>query len=142
VVLDAMNEAQLDCTLLAGRYTLLGQKADTLLEKAHDQGMSIVIGGVFNSGILAAGNAGNRKFNYQDVPENIACKVDSLAGVCETFDVPLAAAAIQFPFRHKAVTSVLIGVKRPDRVVQNVGWFEMSVPDELWQTLQDKGLIS
>lgn len=142
VVLDAMGEARLDCTLLAGRHTLLEQNADTLLEKAHRDGMSIVIGGVFNSGILAAGNAGNRKFNYKDVPEAVAAKVDALAKVCDEFDVPLAAAAIQFPFQHEAVTSVLIGAKHPDRVRQNVEWFERPLPDELWQALRSKGLVS
>ncbi len=142
VVLDAMNEARLDCTLLAGRHTLLEQNADDLLEKARAAEMAIVIGGVFNSGILAAGNTGNRKFNYQDVPEAVARKVDELAAVCGKFDVPLAAAAVQFPFRHPAVTSVLIGAKHPDRVRQNVGWFEQSLPDELWLALEGSGLIS
>ncbi|WP_181763191.1 aldo/keto reductase [Mesorhizobium sp. B2-4-13] len=142
VVLDAMNEARLDCTLLAGRHTLLEQNADALLAKALDEGMAIVIGGVFNSGILAAGNSGNRKFNYQDVPQEVARKVDELAAACAAFDVPLAAAAIQFPFRHPAVTSVLIGAKHPDRVRQNVGWFEQALPNELWQALEGRGLIS
>ncbi|MGO4832301.1 aldo/keto reductase, partial [Rhizobiaceae sp. 2RAB30] len=142
VVLDAMKEVRLDCTLLAGRHTLLEQNADPLLTRALAEGMSVVIGGVFNSGILAAGNAGNRKFNYQDVPEGIAHKVDDLAAVCRKFDVPLAAAAIQFPFRHPAVTSVLIGVKHPGRVHQNIAWFEHRLPDELWLALQGRGLIS
>lgn len=142
VVLDAMNEVRLDCTLLAGRHTLLEQNADTLLDRALAEGMSVVIGGVFNSGILAAANSGNRKFNYQDVPPEVARKVDELAAVCATFNVPLAAAAIQFPFRHPAVTSVLIGAKHPDRVRQNVSWFEQALPDELWRVLQTKGLIS
>ncbi|TPM36237.1 aldo/keto reductase [Mesorhizobium sp. B2-3-4] len=141
VVLDAMSEARLDCTLLAGRHTLLEQNADTLLEKAAAVGMSIVIGGVFNSGILAAGNTGNRKFNYQDVPETVARKVDELSAVCDEFGVPLAAAAIQFPFRHRAVTSVLIGAKHPDRVRQNVEWFERPLPEELWRALEASGLV-
>lgn len=141
VVLDAMNEARLDCTLLAGRHTLLEQNANSLLDKAHANGMSIVVGGVFNSGILAAGRSGNRKFNYQDAPEEIARKADRLAAACEAFGVPLAAAAIQFPFRHKAVTSVLIGAKHPDHVSQNVEWFEMSLPDALWDALRSDGLI-
>lgn len=142
VVLDAMNETQLDCTLLAGRHTLLEQNAGAMLEKAAASGNAIVIGGVFNSGILAAANSGNRKFNYQDVPDAIAQKVEALAAACADFDVPLAAAAIQFPLRHRAVTSVLIGAKHPDRVRQNVGWFEMPLPDELWPALESRGLVS
>lgn len=140
VVVDAMNEADLDCTLLAGRHTLLEQNANLLLEKAAAARMAIVIGGVFNSGILAAGSTGNRKFNYRDAPEEVARKVDRLSAACAKFDVPLAAAAVQFPFRHRAVTSVLIGAKHPDRVRQNVGWFEKSLPDELWTALERDGL--
>lgn len=141
VVLDAMNEADLDCTLLAGRHTLLEQSADALLERALAERMSIIVGGVFNSGILAAGTTGNRKFDYQDAPEAVMRKVDRLASTCAAFNVPLAAAAIQFPFRHRAVTSVLIGAKHPDRVRQNVGWFEMQLPGELWDALQRDGVV-
>jgi D-threo-aldose 1-dehydrogenase len=142
VVLDALNETDLDCTLLAGRHTLLEQNAGRLLNLAGQRGMAVVIGGVFNSGILAAGTTGNRKFNYKDVPEGVARKVDLLASACSEFDVPLAAASIQFPFRHPAVTSVLIGAKHPDRVRQNVGWFEMDLPDELWHVLESRELVS
>ncbi|KKC33978.1 pyridoxal 4-dehydrogenase, partial [Devosia psychrophila] len=141
VVIDALKEVDLDCTLLAGRQTLLEQNASQLLDQASQRGMAVVIGGVFNSGILAAGTVGNRKFNYKDVPEDVARKVDLLAMVCSEFDVPLAAAAIQFPFRHPAVTSVLIGAKHPDRVRQNVEWFEQDLPDQLWQALADKELV-
>lgn len=141
VVLEAMNEADIDCTLLAGRHTLLEQKATSLLDKALAAGMSIVIGGVFNSGILAAGNSGNRKFDYQDVPQDIARRADQLTAACAAFGVPVASAAVQFPFRHAAVTSVLIGAKHPDRIRQSVGWFEMPLPAELWDALQEQGLI-
>ncbi|WP_372424492.1 aldo/keto reductase [Salinarimonas chemoclinalis] len=142
VVLDAMNEADLDATLLAGRHTLLEQSADVLLEKARAARMAIVVGGVFNSGILAAGAGGLRKFNYQDAPEEVVRKVERLAEVCAGFDVPLAAAAIQFPFRHPAITSVLIGARHPDRVRQNVEWFETPLPDALWDALARDGLIA
>ncbi len=140
VVMAAMDEAELDCTLLAGRHTLLDQSADALLERAARENMAIVIGGVFNSGILASAAGGNLKFDYQDAPEAIVRKVGELRAVCDEFDVPLAAAAIQYPFRHEAVTSVLIGAKHPDRVKQNVDWFEMALPEELWQTLAAHGL--
>lgn len=141
VVLEAMDEVQLDCTLLAGRHTLLEQNANALMQRAVSDGMSIMIGGVFNSGILAARHGGRSKFDYQDAPESVIRKVEELEKVCLSFDVPLAAAAIQFPCRHEAVTSVLIGAKHPDRVRQNVGWFEQPIPDELWQALAEKELV-
>jgi len=142
IVLDAMNEATLDCTLLAGRHTLLEQQALPLLEKAREAGMGIMIGGVFNSGILAAGPTGHRKFNYQDVPEDIARRVEALSAACDRFGVPLAAAAIQYPLRNPAVTTVLIGPRDAEQVRQNVAWFEQDVPAELWEALQRDGLIA
>lgn len=142
IVLDAMNEAALDCTLLAGRHTLLEQQALPLLEKASQIGMGIMIGGVFNSGILAGGPTGHRKFNYQDVPEDIARRVEALSSTCERFGVPLAAAAIQYPLRNPAVTAVLIGPRDAEQVRQNVAWFEQDVPAELWEALQRDGLIA
>ncbi|WP_313192608.1 aldo/keto reductase [Shinella zoogloeoides] len=142
VVLDAMNETALDCTLLAGRHTLLEQNALDLLEKARKAGMGIMIGGVFNSGILAAGPGGHRKFNYQDVPEAVARRVDALTAACEHFGVPLSAAAIQYPLRHPAVTAVLIGPRDAGQVRQNVEWFEQDLPAELWQTLEREGLAA
>lgn len=142
IVLDALNEARLDCTLLAGRHTLLEQQALPLLEKARQAGMGIMIGGVFNSGILAAGPTGHRKFNYQDVPEDIAKRVEALSSACERFGVPLAAAAIQYPLRNPAVTAVLIGPRDAEQVRQNVAWFEQDVPAELWEALERDGLIA
>jgi D-threo-aldose 1-dehydrogenase len=142
IVLDAMNETALDCTLLAGRHTLLEQNALALLDKAEAAGMGIMIGGVFNSGILAGGPGGHRKFNYQDVPEAVGKRVDALSAVCARFDVPLSAAAIQYPLRHRAVTTVLIGPRDAEQVRQNVGWFEQDVPAELWETLRREGLIA
>ncbi|PZO80253.1 MAG: pyridoxal 4-dehydrogenase [Mesorhizobium amorphae] len=135
VLTEAMEEADLDCSLLAGRHTLLEQNATDLLDRAKARNMAVVIGGVFNSGVLAAAGGGNRKFNYGDVPEAVARKVEHLRSVCDRFDVPLPAAAIQFPLRHPAVTSVLIGAKHPDRVRQNVAWFEQPLPEDLWPAL-------
>lgn len=142
IVPDAMNEAALDCTLLAGRHTLLEQNALTLLDKAQEVGMGIMIGGVFNSGILAGGPGGHRKFNYQDVPEAVGIRVKALSEICERFGVPLSAAAIQYPLRHPAVTTVLIGPRDAEQVRQNIGWFEQDVPGELWKALQHEGLVA
>jgi D-threo-aldose 1-dehydrogenase len=142
IVRDAMNEVALDCTLLAGRHTLLEQEALGLLDKAGQAGMGIIVGGVFNSGILAAGPSGHRKFNYQDVPEAVATRVDALAAACDRFGVPLSAAAIQYPLRHPAVTAVLIGPRDAEQVRQNVAWFEQELPAELWETLEREGLIA
>lgn len=142
IIRDALNEADLDCSMLAGRYTLLDQDAARdFLPLAQKRGMALVIAGVFNSGILASTTPGRRKFNYADAPQDIIARADRLRDVCEKFDVPLPAAAIQFPMRHPATTCVVIGAKTAKQVTTNVEWFEQAIPEDLWTTLEAEGLI-
>ncbi|WP_201404335.1 aldo/keto reductase [Kaistia sp. 32K] len=141
VIRDAMQEADLDVCLLAGRYTLLdGDAAETFLPLAKKHDVDLVIGGVFNSGILAS-TSGRKKFNYVDAPAEVLAKVEKLEAVCRRFDVPLPAAAIQYPLRHPAATVVVIGAKTAAQVKGNVEWFERDIPEELWTTLESEGLI-
>lgn len=138
VVHDSMQEIRLDCTLLAGRYTLLEQTSLTpLLEQCTLHGNAIVIGGPFNSGVLA----GNNKFNYADAPAHIVERVAALKQVCQAFDVPLPAAALQFPMAHPAVVSCIPGAHNLAQLQQNIDWFEQAIPPELWQALREGGLI-
>lgn len=138
VVYDSMQEIDLDCTLLAGRYTLLEQASlSPLLDACERAGNAIVIGGPFNSGILA----GNRKFNYMDAPAEIVRRVEQLEAVCREFSVPLPAAALQFPMAHPAVVSCIPGGRDVTQLRQNVAWFDMPIPAELWSTLKSRGLV-
>ncbi len=138
VVHDAMQEFDLDCAMLAGRYTLLEQKClTTLMDECHRNGTGVVIAGVFNSGILA----GNNKFNFNDAPAEIVERVRSLKSACDEFSVPLPAAAIQFPMAHPAVVSSVVGIRTDAQLRQNLEWLETAIPDTLWQALQDRGLI-
>lgn len=137
VVHDAMQEAQLDVVMLAGRYTLLEQASLPLLEACVGAGTGIVIAGPFNSGILV----GNGKFNYADAPPEIMRRVQALTTVCDAFGVPLPAAALQFPSAHPAVVSCVTGARDADQLRTNATWFESSIPAELWVALRDKGLI-
>ncbi|KTQ97503.1 pyridoxal 4-dehydrogenase [Aureimonas ureilytica] len=140
-ILDAMEETDLDVCLLAGRYTLLdGSATEALLPKAAARDVALVVGGVFNSGILASAS-GRKKFNYVDAPAEIVEKAEALRAACEPFGVPLPAAAIQFPMRHPATANVVIGAKSAAQVNQNVAWFEQPIPDALWLSLEEKGLI-
>ncbi|AMP02780.1 aldo/keto reductase [Collimonas pratensis] len=138
VVCDSMQEIDLDCTLLAGRYTLLEQASlSPLLDRCERSGNAIVIGGPFNSGVLV----GNRKFNYMDAPAEIVQRVEQLEAVCRDFSVPLPAAALQFPMAHPAVVSCIPGGRDVTQLRQNVAWFDMPIPAELWSTLKSRGLI-
>ncbi len=139
VAVDAMQEADLDVVLLAGRYTLLEQEAlSPLLDRCVRNDVRIVAGGVFNSGVLV----GNGKFNYADAPAEVVRKVARLADVCAGFGVPLAAAALQFPLAHPAVVSCVVGARSIEQLQKNIAWLETPLPPELWTALQRDGLIT
>ncbi|MPW22666.1 aldo/keto reductase [Paraburkholderia sp. CNPSo 3157] len=139
VAVDSIQEADLDLVLLAGRYTLLEQEALTpLLDRCVGTDTRVVAAGVFNSGVLA----GNGKFNYGDAPPDVAQKVARLAAVCARFDVPLAAAALQFPLAHPAVVSCVVGARSIDQLNRNIEWLETPIPDQLWHALQRDGLLA
>lgn len=138
VVYDSMQELDINCTLLAGRYTLLEQQSLTpFMEACVRQKNAIVIGGPFNSGVLV----GNGKFNYADAPDAIMQKVAKLKAVCDTFEVPLPAAALQFPMAHPAVVSCIPGGRDLAQLEQNKVWFEQDIPVALWQALKEQGLL-
>jgi D-threo-aldose 1-dehydrogenase len=133
VIKAAMEETDLDCCLLAGRYTLLDRDGAGLLDKAAARGVSIVAGGVFNSGVLAGGDA---KFNYVDAPPEIMARVARLQALCASHGVPLGAAAIQFPLRHPGVTSVVVGARTARTINTSADWFEVAIPEALWAELE------
>jgi D-threo-aldose 1-dehydrogenase len=126
----------LDCCMLAGRYSLLDRDAaETFLPLAEKRGVALALAGVYNSGILAAPAGGRRKFNYADADATIIAQVEALRAVCEAHGVPLAAAAIRFPLRHPAVTCVVIGAKTRAQLLQNIEWFGTELPESLWSDL-------
>ena len=141
-VLEMMADFDIDCALLAGRYTLLEQATlDDLLPACEARGVSILLGGAFNSGILARGVQGDLKFNYGAAPKEVIERVARLEAVCRAHDVPLAAAALQFPYAHPAVATVLTGARSVEELRENVASFERPIPVELWTALRDKGLL-
>ena len=138
IIVDAMQETALDCSLLAGRYTLLEQESlEPLLSRCEAAGHAIIAGGPFNSGILA----GSKKFNYADAPAEVVEKVARLTSVCEAFDVPVQAAALQFPLAHPAVVSCLAGARNASQLTQNIAWMDMPLPNAFWQALKTQGLL-
>src|SRR5690606_32403442 len=136
VIRDALEETDLDCCMLAGRYSLLDRDAgETFLPMAEKRGVSLVLAGVYNSGILAAPKGGRKKFNYADADPAIVAKVEALRGACDDYDVPLAAAAIRFPMRHSATACVVIGAKTAAQLAQNVDCFNTDLPEAIWADL-------
>lgn len=134
VIDAAMEEADLDCCLLAGRYTLLDRDGAELLDKTAKRGVAIIAGGVFNSGILAGGDA---KFNYVDAPAEVVQRVERLKVICASHGVPLGAAAIQFALRHPGVTSVVVGARTARTITTSADWFETPIPEALWPDLEN-----
>ncbi|RKP45043.1 aldo/keto reductase [Pararobbsia silviterrae] len=142
VVLDAMREFDIDCALLAGRYTLLEQASlDALLPECVKRDVSILLGGAFNSGILAQGTKGDLKFNYDAASDAIVARVRALEAVCDAYAVPLASAALQFPYAHPAIRCVMTGARSAREVHQNVEGFTRTIPDAFWHALKDEGLL-
>ena len=117
---DALGHADLDGFLLAGRYTLLDQSAlAELLPLCAARGAKLVIGGPYNSGILASGAVAGATYDYKPAPPEILARVAAIEAVARDFAVPLRAAALQFAFGHPAVASVIPGARNLKMVVIN-----------------------
>lgn len=131
-----------DCMLLAGRYSLLEQGAlDSFLPLAESRRISILLGGVFNSGILATGAVPGAKYNYQVAPPDILARVRVIENVCVEHRIPLAAAATQFPLAHPAIASVVLGAVTPGEVQRNLAGFTRSIPLQFWHDLRAAGVL-
>jgi D-threo-aldose 1-dehydrogenase len=140
--LEVMNHARLDVILLAGRYTLLEQAPlDDLFPRCTAAGTAIVVGGPFNSGILAAGSKSGATFNYEAAPKTVIDKVAAIEAVCDVHGVPLPAAALQFVLAHPLVASVIPGLDSPERVKQAVTLYNTKIPAALWAELKAKNLL-
>ena len=131
-----------DCMLLAGRYTLLEQGAlADFMPLAEKKNISVVIGGPYNSGILTGNVKPGAKYDYADAPVEILEKAKRIEAVCARHDVPLAAAAIQFPLAHPAVAAVIPGALNPGEVQANAALLRRPIPAALWQELRHEKLL-
>lgn len=129
VCLNVLRRAALDCILLAGRYSLLDRSAETeLLPLCREKKTSLVIGGVFNSGILATGPVAGAHFDYTPPSDDIKAKVTAMQRIAAQQGYPLAAAALQFPLHDPAVASVLIGTAKPSSLERNMAQLGIAVP--------------
>jgi D-threo-aldose 1-dehydrogenase len=138
---DFARTGQLDCVLLAGRYTLLDQSGlAELLPLCAGRGVSVIAGGVFNSGLLADPRPG-ATYDYLPAPAELLARALAVREVCDRHGVPLRAAAIQFPLGHPAVASVVVGARSPAEVADAVAAFSYDIPGQLWWDLRRAGLL-
>ena len=142
VCLEALRQRDFDCFLLAGRYTLLEQDAlDGFLPLCEERGAAVVVGGGFNSGILATGAVEGAKYNYAPAPAEIMDRVAKIETVCARHGVPLPAAAMQFVLAHPAVASFIAGTRTVEQLEKNLAWFGHPIPGEFWADLAARGLL-
>jgi D-threo-aldose 1-dehydrogenase len=134
----ALEQADPDVFLLAGRYSLLNQPAlDQLFPMCADRGVHVVVGGPYNSGLLAGG----RTFEYQEAPHEMIARRDRIAAVCERHGADIRSAALQFCAAHPVVAAIIPGAKRAKKVEDNARLMAAAVPAAVWQEVKDEGLI-
>lgn len=136
----ALQQADPDGFLIAGRYTLLDH-ADALralMPASTARGLGIVVGGPYNSGILAGGT----HYEYQQATPEILARVDALRAVCAEFNVDIRAAALQFSLAHPAVAAVIPGASQPSRIAENLAMVDAEIPAAFWQALRTRGLVA
>ncbi len=139
---QALVERDFDCFLLAGRYTLLEQDSlDKFLPLCEERGAAVVVGGGFNSGILATGAKEGAKYNYAPAPPEIMDTVSKMEQVCREYDVPLPAAALQFVLAHPAVPTIVPGTRTVAQLEQNLAWISHPIPSGFWSDLKGQGLL-
>ena len=134
------RETTMDYFLLAGRYSLLDRTAlDELFPLCVERGIGVLVAQMLHGGLIEG--MPNPQIYYRPVPPEITARVDRIAAICRRYDVPVAAAAIQFPLAHPAVTGVITGPGTREQVNQNLGWLEVKIPGGLWADLKREGLL-
>jgi D-threo-aldose 1-dehydrogenase len=135
------RETDIDCILLAGRYTLLDTSAlGELLPICDERGVAVIAGGVLNSGILSGGD-GPLIFDYAPARRELVERVRRMSAICARHGVPLAAAALQFPLAHTAVTCIVVGCRSATELSANADLLELEIPADLWDELKTDGLL-
>ncbi len=140
----ALDHGDYDCFLLAGRYTLLEQEAlGTFIPRCARRGVTLIVGGAYNSGILATGTRRTETpyYNYEPAPAKVVERVRRVETICDEHSVTLAAAALQFPLAHSVVASVIPGLGDPGRIAQTMDLYRETIPASFWSDLKTAGLI-
>ena len=139
---EALKQRDFDCFLLAGRYTLLEQEAlNGFLPLCEERNVAVLVGGGFNSGILATGARPGAKYNYSPAPAQVMERVAKIEAVCAQHKVPLPAAALQFVVAHPAIPSFIAGTRTVEQLKQNLDWFSHPIPSDFWADLKRQGLL-
>ena len=136
------REGDFDCFLLAGRYTLLDHSGlEVLLPLCQEKSVSVILGGPYNSGVLASDLGPDTTYFYQQTPPEVLETAKRIKAVCDRHEVPLKAAALQFGLAHPAVAATIPGPRTPSEVSENISMVSFDIPGDLWVELKSEGLI-
>jgi D-threo-aldose 1-dehydrogenase len=136
-----LARADLDCVLIAGRYSLLDSRAaQSLLPECERRNVSILAGGVFNSGILADPRPGST-YDYSPAPADLLDRAGRIRAVCSAHGLPIGAVALHYTLAHPAVTAAVIGARTPEEITQDVGYLDRPVPNAVFAELTAAGLL-
>jgi D-threo-aldose 1-dehydrogenase len=124
-----------EAVITHNRYTLLNRSAEPLIEAASRAGLGIINAAPYGSGMLAKGPRAYPRYAYTGAPPELVERAEALAAICERFDVPLAAAALQFSMRDPRIISTMVGITRPERIAQTLELAAVHVPDALWDAV-------
>ncbi|USI74830.1 aldo/keto reductase [Sphingomonas morindae] len=141
ICLELIDRVELDVILLAGRYSLLDRAAaETLLPRCAARGIRVIIGGPYNSGILARplAEADQLFFDYAPAPAPLIARARALEALCRGCGVALPAAALQFPLTHPAVACVIPGLAGAAEVAETIARMAAPIPPHLWSALQEE----
>ena len=142
MLLDFANNADFDCFLLAGRYTLLDHSAMySFMPKCFEKNISLILGGPYNSGILASDFKSESTYFYEPSPTKVTEKARLIKNVCDKYEVPLKAASLQFGLNHPSVVSTIPGPSNPNELKENLKMVNITINNDLWKELKDKKLI-
>jgi D-threo-aldose 1-dehydrogenase len=128
-----------EAVITHNRYTLLNRAAEPLIALGHARGLAVVNAAPYGSGILAKGPEAYPRYAYQDAPADLVAAVRRMAGICRRYEVPLAAAALQFSLRDPRIVSTIVGMSQPERIAQTLELARLPIPDALWPELDAVG---
>ena len=141
-ILPFLDHLDLDFFLVASPYTLADQPVlDAEFPACEARGVGVILGQVFASGILATGPVRGARYQYAPASADTMARIGRIEAVCQRHDVPLAAAALQFPLHHPLVASVIPGAMEPDQVIRNLAAMQVEIPPDLWAELKRGGLL-
>ena len=136
-----LPRSDLDCVLVAGRYSLLdGSAAERLLPECQRRGVAVLAGGVFNSGVLADPGQ-DATYDYRPAPAALLDRARRIRGACARYGLPIGAVALQFALRHPAVTAAVVGARTAAEIAEDAGYLDLHVPGALFDELAADGLI-